>query len=451
MVAVIENCWRQLDKYRCILPERNLLKKEGRWSVFLFSLVLFMAALYLRSGETIAVPSLFVEDATHYFNKYYGGFRPIETILSKPHGYFNIFNNFIAWLTSFCDVRVQPSVYVIVALLLSATAILLPSFTGIIQNKWLLFCLPFLLGLSGFNHIFYFTTITYQMYVVVLPLLILLLLPAPKYYITLVLQCLLAAVLIFSGPYSVVAVPASILLLLFFKRDVKKQILWVTVICTTVYYASFSGGLAEFGNLLEFSIVLKMISSMVFDVFFLRLASGNLWLFTSILLMFLTAVFYLLRTDRFFYCMGIVLLGIVCSAMAPFFLSSKFAVYHSPSKCHVFISQFFWLFFLVFTCERLLRNDLLNKRMAPSLVILFIGLIWYDNFKHQTKWSYNTNPEIKTFLNRIHRAESMGLKAKNQYTVIMASGVVVRPFVPRVRVGSRGRSAQLVEIEDTEM
>ena len=88
--------------------------------------------------------------------------------------------------------------------------------TGIFKNKYIIFIAPFLLGLSGLNHIFYYVTLTYQIYILVILLLTLLFWEPIKNNVLNFLFFLLLSLLIWSGPYSVLTVPAAGCLILFF-------------------------------------------------------------------------------------------------------------------------------------------------------------------------------------------------------------------------------------------
>ena len=112
-----------------------------------------------------------MEDAGHYFNAYYGGKRYLSFILQHPNGYYNILNNFVAWLASKMDVRLQPLIYHLFSLSLGILVATCMAFTGLIRNRALLMITPLALGLSGMNHIFYYVSLTFQMYNVVILLL----------------------------------------------------------------------------------------------------------------------------------------------------------------------------------------------------------------------------------------------------------------------------------------
>ena len=428
-----------LSKKREYVPAISFLDKEtlrhGRVAVIFFSFVVFTLVLWLRSWETLSVPSLFVEDASHYFNKYYGCHNSISEIFSRPHGYYNIINHFVGWITAFCDVRIQPALYVVFALLMCYLAVFLVSFSGIVSNRILLFSLPFVLGLSGLNHIFYYTTLTYQMYVVIIVLLMIILLPAPTRWISLIFQCIISIILVFSGPYSVVSIPVCLFLFVFF-NDKKKLVLWGVTILAAVFYMFTSGGAAKLGNLFNSRIVEKMIHTMINDVCFLGVVDGPFMVLSLIVFFFILFFFCFLRKDRFFIYLAACLLVVCIVSTVPFFLSTKIALYRNPYPCHLLIAQFFWIIFVYYVMDRTLMKYKLNCAVSCSIVILLFCLVWYDNSVNTYKANVRTNENIKEFTKKIHYAESLNLEEKNQYVEIAAKGARQVAFEPRVRVGS---------------
>lgn len=147
--------------------------QENKWVLF-GSLVLFVIAVFARSWPHFVHPNLFVEDTTHYFNYFYGNTRDYSALFHNTNGYINILNNLIAKWVAFADVRMQPYLYAYIGTLIAILASISLSFSGIFKNRYILFIAPFLLGLSGLNHIFYYVTLTYQIYILVILLLTLL-------------------------------------------------------------------------------------------------------------------------------------------------------------------------------------------------------------------------------------------------------------------------------------
>ena len=411
------------------------------------SLFVFAFVLWLRSWQTISVPSLFVEDAFHYFNNYYGGQLSIKTILTKPNGYYNILNNFVAWAVAFADVRIQPALYVVFAMFVSFCAVFLVSFSGIIRDRLLLFSMPFVLGLTGLNHIFYYVTLTFQMYVLIIVLLMIILLPAPKSWGTIILQCMLSAILVFSGPYSVVSIPVCLILCVFF-NDKKKRFLWGFIILSAMFYLSVSGGSARIDNVFQIAILEKMFQVMIRDVFFLGLVEASILKLSVIVLLFVSVFFYMLRKKRLFLYLAISLLAVSVISLIPFFLSSKIEVYKNPYPCHLVISQFFWIVFVMYLIDTFIIEKKISYLFKCSMMVVLFSIVIYDNTINKQKSNVKTNVNIRSFTNKIKHAESLNLKDSNKYVIILSPGARQRAFMPKVRVGSTLDSATEATISD---
>ena len=241
----------------------------------LLSILLFLAALFFRSWQNILNPGLYMEDAAHYFNIYYGMDREFEFILQHPNGYYNILNNFIAWLTAKSDVRLHPLCYHLFSLALGITVASCFIFTGILRNRWILLITPLTLGLSGMNHIYYYVSLTFQMYNVVVLLLCLLFFPIVRSSYAICLLCLITTILIWSGPYSVVALPTAIMLMVLF-RTKAKIILFLSVIVNVLLYSlSVKESTIQLINITDKGIQNAAIQVLFEQVFFLESSGEN--------------------------------------------------------------------------------------------------------------------------------------------------------------------------------
>lgn len=437
--------WRRRDA----CPGDTAAFVRERWPFLLGGLGLFLVLLILRSWENFLHPSLYVEDASHYFNRYYGGFRDLGFILQTPHGYVNILNNLVAWLVAEVDVRWQPALYQLYAVILAVVTSFVPALSGMFRSRWLLVIAPAVLGLSGMNHVFYYVTLTYQMYVVVVLLLCLMFLPGPRSAAGAVLACAVSGLLIWSGPYSVVAVPVALLSVLLYRGGHRNLVLGWIVVCALVYTQT-ARGLVRFENLLEPPVVWTMVEILFEDVLFLGLL-GDLSVWKAVLVVGgVGALVYRLRNERDYLKMAALFAAVVLCALTPLFLSVKFARYPDPYPCHTLISEFFWLAFLLYSVDRLVRVVDRRRLAGWSTVGAFTLLVTVDQVEHPRKGHFPVNPHIDEFVERIHRAEALDLEERNLYVFLRADGDMQRAFVPRVRVGSRRPDAEPLSGEEIE-
>ena len=379
-----------------------------------------------------------MEDAVHYFNAYYGGKRYFSTIFQHPNGYYNVLNNFVAWLTSQQDVRYQSLLYHLFSLTTGFTVASCLLFSRLIKTPAILLVMPLTLGLSGMNHIYYHVSLTFQMYNVVILLLALLLFPPPKTWAGCFILSLLAALLIWSGPYSVIALPISLLLIVFFK-DCKKNVFLSIVIITTLFYLlSVEGGMLRLGNIFDPWLRHTLYTVLFQKIFFLDLL-GSLNLFK--VFFFLTAylfVHFYLRKDYFFLKMSLILLALILASLAPLFLSKKILLYRTYFPCHIYIGQFFWLFFILFSLDRIaLNRNLFTSKMSWLVIVLFFSAVTlYDQKLHPEKGYRKIMVTIPGFLDAIYQAEQLNLDKENTYVVIKTDNIVPGTLHPMVRVGS---------------
>lgn len=426
--------------------EKTVLYGEGssrRWvstcRIYAPAILLYGSFLLLRSWENLLNPGLYVEDSRHYFNFYYSGARPLSSVLQKPHGYYNLLNNIVAWTAAKADIRLQPLIYQTVSVLLATGAAVCLMFSNLFHNRWILLVVPTVLGLSGMNHVFYYTTLTFQMYVVVVWLLCLLFLPAPKTTGGAIALALVSALLIWSGPYSVVAVPAAFLFLLFFRdRGKNRLMLWV-IICA-LGYSLTAQGLAQFGNILQPGIAMAMAYTLLEKVLLMDLLGESSWWKGVVLFLLIGGAVHRLRREPNYIRISTILFSIIFLALAPFFLSVKFFRYEVYS-CHLFLSQFFWLTWLLYTADRLLLNAGGKKLLSAAVAAAFLTLVFIDNRQNPHKGATAVMTEMNRFLNTVHAAEQLRYEEKERYVVLSYENGT---FDPTVRVGSRERGAKRV-------
>lgn len=422
-------------------PNSDFFIRENRLTLIL-SLAIFISALYLRSWENLLNPGLYHEDAAHYFNFYYGIDHPIISILQNPNGYYNILNNFVAWFAQHFDVRMQPAIYLSFATVMGCITASIFSFTGLVRNRALLLITPLILGLSGMNSIFYFNTLTFQMYNVVILLLCLLFLPPNRSPIFLFACIASISLLVWSGPYSVVALPISLVLLIFFHNHKKTILLGYTIAILLFYTFSVKSGTIMLGNIFDTEI-LRIASKTLFErVFLFDLFGAISSIKVVFFLLVIVAIFYYIRENVFFIKLSLVFLTIIITALAPLFLSIKYLLYQDVLLCHIYVSQFFWLCFLLFCTDQLIQKVRPKFSTQVLIAVFFCCFIIFDNIRHQEKGRIEVMPLIPDFVNTIHLIEQLELEKKNQYVYVVTDNIIPGFLDPFVRVGSQNENAQ---------
>lgn len=404
-------------------------------------LVLFATILLLRSWTNFSQPGLYAEDSIHYFNFFYGDVRGLAGILQHPNGYYNLFNNLVAWLVAKADVTYVPLIYQSVCIGLSFLTIAAFSFSGLVTSRYMLCIAPLLLGLSGMNHLYYYVSLTFQMYVVVLLLLILMLRRTAASRPVEALLFVLMAFLVWSGPYSVLAVPLTLAFMFFF-RD--RTVTCIGLLLVTVAYTlSVTKSTIMLENLFRPEILRLWGTTLVTDVFFMGFKdSVNLEKLLLVAATFL-AVLLLLRKDRFYLKTAALLLVVIVASLAPLLLSKKILLYQKILPCHLLIAQFFWLALILFTADRLLRLWPQRERLYGSLlVILAASFIYVDNVRHPEKRLAAIQEAMPRFLAKVKEVEQMNLAPEGQRMIISTKGT--GSFKAAAVIGDRSKSGKLI-------
>jgi len=155
--------------------QRSMHRKSLR--LVLPAILLLLLVVVPRSWDNFTHPGLYVEDSTQHFNLFYGNTQKITKIFERPHNYMAVGTHLIGWLTARLDVRIQPTVYLAVAIGMSLLTSLLFSFSGLLRNNISILLAPVVLGTSGIIHVYMWNTLTYQIFVAAIMLLLLLLYP----------------------------------------------------------------------------------------------------------------------------------------------------------------------------------------------------------------------------------------------------------------------------------
>ena len=422
-----------------VLPAEGVVATR---STIILGLIIFAGIVLLRSWDNFSQPGLYAEDSIHYFNYYYGNVRAFTDILQHPNGYYNLFNNLVAYTTAKADVGLAPLIYQSVCIVLSFLTIAAFSFSGLVTNRYLLFISPLLLGLSGLNHLYYYISLTFQMYVVVLLLLILMLRRIKSSAPVEVLLFILMSFLIWSGPYSVLAVPLALAFIVFF-RDRTTTCVGLLLV-TVAYTLSVTKSTIMLENIFKPEILRLWGSTLVTDVFFMGFKdSVNIEKLILIAVTFIT-VFIILRRDRLFLKTATLLLIIIVASFAPLFLSKKILLYQKILTCHLLIAQFFWLALILFTADRMLARWPAKQHLLGGVFVLLAAFfIFADNTRHPDKWQAKVQEAMPRFLQKVKEAEEMNLAQEGKRMIISTAGTST--FKAAAIVGDRSKSGKLVD------
>ncbi len=430
--------WRNRSSYT--LPyEENIATLPFSW-LFVGCFCTF-AIVLLRSWPHFANPTFYVEDSINFFNYFYGDIRQLSEIFQKPHGYYNVFSSLSGWFIAKADILLQPILYHVVALCMGLLASFAFSFSGLIRNKILLFITPLLLGLSGMNHVFYYITITLQIYVVVVFVLSLVFYRTKPSGILNVAFFSLLTFYIWSGPYSVLVVPFALLYILLYRGN--NFFFLLLVVVTLIYTSTADSGMIRFEHLVSPFILKLWAKALVVDVFFMGMVNSITFIEILFCAFFFIAIYSLLYKDLFFVKTSLLFLAIIVLNFAPFLLSSKIVIYRNFMPAHFHIAQFFWLAFLLFTAERLtVRFSEYARRISVFFSFIVLCFIVVDNIKTPDKYRYELYPATPRFIKKIKELEQQNLEEKKQQVIVEMPGTGV---MIRARVGDKTENAQIID------
>lgn len=423
------------------LNRQNFLRENRK--ILLLSLISLVVVLLIRSWENFSHPGFYVEDATYYFKLNYNADFLLENIFRNPNGYYNILNNFVAQLLGDIDIRWQATAYQSVAFVTTVLTTIMFARSGLIQNKLLIFLTPFVLGLSGFNHIVYYLTITFQMYVLVLTLFAVLLLDTNASLLKNLTLFLIIPLLVWSGPYSVLAVPFAMTFIVLFRG--KTWVMLWTIIVTIAYALSTTGSTIMFANIFVKQIQMLWFEAIIRDIFLLGLRDNVNIEKVILLLAILVPSIYAIRRDTFHLRILALFMVVIISSMAPVLLSKKIIMYGSIYPCHILLGKFFWILSVLVIVDRLIRviPEKINKISVSILACCIVLFIVVDNVRHESMRKIDVLYNIPKFLQTVHETEKLKLEERNEIIRIIADGVGI--FDPIVRVGSRNPEAKLVK------
>jgi hypothetical protein len=431
------------------LPTSSVLpgeQEKGRgW--FLTGCLVLVAAVLLRNLLSFAHIGFYAEDAV-IFSHYYDGVQPFSDVVRDFFGqpYKTLITSFFSWLFAWFDVRIQPYLYLWTGFVWGIAGACGFFGSGLIRSRTVLLLGPLLVGLVGFNHIFYYTTLIFVMYTCLIVLLALLFYPVPESRTVTLLYLFLFIVLPWAGPYSAVVIPASLLMLLLFWQELgrKRWLLLVTIISALAYYFSVQGDTTRIMRLTRLEVIQSYFASLLDRViFFDMFAYVPFWWWLPVLSVLCTGLF-LLRRDAAFIKNSIIMFAIIAGSFTLFYLSSKYPVYIQPKPCHRFISLVFWCIYLLYLVDHLFQTYG-EGRVGVFLFTLFLAVvILADNRTYPDERASEIIPDTGDYVAAIHRMEQRGLKQANQYVIMRQYNYQNPAFFPWVQVGSRRPDASQI-------
>ena len=422
------------------------------WAWLFAGCLLLLIANLVRSWPVFTHPGFYVEDAA-LFSRYYGNGLPVTDIWAYLFGqpYKMVVTNFLAWCIGHLDVRVHLQVYLWTGFAWGTTAACCFFFTGLIRSRSVLLLGPLLIGLSGMNHIFYYNTLIFVMYSCLAVLLILFFFPAPKSIFNALPLFVLCLFLPWAGPYSAVAVPISLFMLLLFWQDLnrtKRFLLLTSGLSAFLYYLTVQGGTSTIMRLKRVSVIQTYLDSILDRIFYFDLF-GYVppWFWIPILLI-IGGSFLLFRKDTVFIKNSLLMLATIFGSFTLFYLSSKYPVYIRPKPCHMFLSAFFWCVYLLYLVDHLFQRYGEQKIPVTIFLVLLCTVIFFDNKKHKDKNTVSPLTGTDTYIAAIHAMEQQHLKKKNQYVILRHQTSQHHVMHPWVQIGSRQADAQQLFPDD---
>ncbi|MCI5222795.1 MAG: hypothetical protein D3924_09030 [Candidatus Electrothrix sp. AR4] len=427
-------------------PTENRCDATGRWKWFFSGCLLLVTVNLLRSWSTFSSIGLHMEDGL-LFSRYYGNALPITDIDGYFFGqpYKMVVTSFFAWIFAHFDVRSQPYMYLWTGFIWGTSAACCFFASGLIRSRPVLLIGPLLVGLVGLNHIYYYNTLIFVMYTCLAVLLALFFHPAPKTIFSTLLFFIAFLFLPWAGPYSVAVIPAALLLLILFWKDIEKKKRWLLLLsCSSafVYYLNVRRGTSNIMGLQNISIVKTYFSTLLERIiFFDQFSNVSPWFW----LLFLGVVggsFVHFRKDVVFLKNSLVMLAVLFGSFAVFYLSSKYPAYIHPKPCHSFLSSFFWCIYLLYLTDHFFQVYGEKKLTAVVFSILVCAFIFVDNkkfsYRHKVK---HPLPDTGAYVAAIHTMEQEELEKNNQYVVMIQYGFPYVLLRPQVQVGSRSQDA----------
>lgn len=422
-------------------------KKETNFTWAVAGVFFLVVINLIRSWQTLKTPGLYMEDSL-LFSYYYGHSRDLASVFSSHIGqnYLTVPANFFSWLFSRLDVRMQPYAYQWWGFCVAVAAASCIFFSGLMRSRVVLLIGPTVLGLCGLNHIYYYNTLIYIMYTGVLVLFCLLFFPDPRTRFGTVSMGMLFVLLPWSGPYSVLLIPAGLLHILLYRNHKKNMLILLGIMSTLIYFCTVEAQTSKLTQL-KLWVVKRYFQVMVEKVAFLRLFDHVALYWGAVVLVAVVFSLFFFRRDICYSKNILIIFSLIFSSLALFFLSVKFPQYLFTSDCHRLVSVFFWLLFLLYVVDRIC---ILYQPKGPVVIVFvffFVGIVAAVNIKYPKYGWIKPIAGMQEFVNAVHFYEQEDLLNNNKYIVLhLPSHQYV--MQPEVRVGSSCKDARPVRVDE---
>lgn len=406
--------------------------------VMLVTLASLVAINLARLWPNLSVPGLYYEDSGEYFSHVNAATTLFDLALFTQHGYSSFITIVAAWLFSFFSYGLQPYLYIVFAFSLALAPIVVVATSGLFRQRGFAIFAAVVISLVGYNHVFYYTTLAYGIYTSIILLLLLALLARPRSLPGLLGYLLAMSVLIWSGPYAVTLVPLGLLLLLLdrggsYRRWLLLLVIFETIVC---YLATRAGGDGP-GLTLSAEALSAYFVHLSRDVVFLGLFDETYLYPLSVLIPPLVLLPF--HRDRDFTRIGGLLIVIIYTSHALFFVTDKFLQYGEPKPGHLAIPVFFWVVLLLMITERFFLRYTGNTLARAVLLASILGLTVAINLARPEHHSYPVNRELPHYLETADRLETIMPQHPGGFVVLRMKSMAQQPLL---FIGSRDATAR---------
>lgn len=427
---------------------RNSVVLEATLFFFLTAIIL------LRSWPTFAYPGFYLEDSPYFFTFYYGGQRRFWEIFRMPGtDYMTLINEAVAWLTAFLDVRIQPYVYAFFSLFVGVITCLLSLRIHRFRRGEFILLIPLALALVGIGRVSYYAVMVGSAWVMMILLFTLMLMKISESRMWAVFHTLLMMLLCWAHPYSIIAVPLSVLVVVM-NRDPKQALVLSLVMLSALAYFIFATDkeVAHFQELGDWdvlsSVLFSYYSALVHGVIFMGLLdevpvtlSLAVWIFLAGLLIFFR--------DREVYRTSLPIVFIIFSALGIYYLSNRQVIFKTKDPGlltrYVLISLYFWIFLILYWTEKLW--DRVNAGPLVRIMFSVCCLIWIAgyNLKHRDHFIFQReDPKaISIFTDTVADFETRIQAGEREYVKIrLKSGRHMSAFIPEAVIGDVSKHSE---------
>ena len=427
------------------------IRPAVRWWLSAAVAVMILGLIFIRSWKVFTWPGFFMEDGVLWFNYYYGGEHALTTIFRTPQGYIRLNCELLAWFYAEADVCLQPYLYAFVALVLGVLTCMSATRLNLIKSTVWVLLTPVVLALAAIHHVIYFAAMIGLAWVLVIWFLLLLLQDPPEGRVAYLVHFLFILLLTWCHPYTLVGIPVAWLALMFFPG--KKRL--VTALGVTLSLAGMlfflnpgQSALPHLPNL-EKTIWLseQFLEILTNEVFLFQLLERPSLLTSGITIAGIMAALVYLRDQQRLLKMSLIVLFIIASTVALFFLTNRYGIYRHqllvPSR-YLLIANFFWALLLMGWLEGwAIKQDNL-QRLLPVGVAAAIGLVILTDTLHFDSYAYTTGQKrgqrVAVFVRAIDYYEGQSEDWNDRY-INLRLGKKRRWLQPNVYIGHRSPSA----------